>query len=185
MYCSKCGKENTATAIFCNNCGNQLSSQTIVVRDSVGSFTQPGQEIKRTSVILMIFLSVITFGIYIPVWFLRRKEAINNLHSNEKLKSGIFVFMIMMCCTGILFEFLSGSLQELGEIDTAQTLDGISGGLCLWAGIFMLIKSFTVRRIFTSHYVDHLNGDISLSGIATFFFSIFYLQYKINRIKKP
>ena len=48
-------------------------------------------EIKKTPVILTIVLTVITFGIYYPAWFLTRRQAINTLQSKEKLGSGVFV----------------------------------------------------------------------------------------------
>ncbi len=50
-------------------------------------------------------------------------------------------------------------------------------------GLFIIIiLAFQVRKILTQHYIDKLGMNIGFSGLGTFFFHIFYLQYKINRL---
>lgn len=180
MCCSKCGKENADTATFCSACGNPLSAPP-VVQESVGGVPQSGQELKKVSVILIIFLTVITAGIYYPAWFLTRRNAINSLQSKEKLNSGVFVFAIVVFSISLLLAFISGASEGLGEMDTAKGLDAFSRILDLVAGITLLVQCFKVRRIFNEHFNVHLKRDIQFSRVATFFFSIYYLQYKVNR----
>jgi uncharacterized membrane protein YbjE (DUF340 family) len=182
MYCSKCGKENDSTATFCYACGNRLSYQTSATQGSVGEFLRTEQELKKSSIILIIFLTVITAGIYYPVWFLKRRNAINILQSNEKLNSGVLIFAIVALSIILLLAFISGVSEELGEMDIARELDAFAMILNLVVGITLLVKCFKVRRIFNEHYNVHLKRDISFSRVATFFFQIYYLQYKINRI---
>lgn len=137
--------------------------------------SQLGPELKKMSVILLIFLMVITFGIYYPVWFLTRRSGINNLQSKEKLGSGVFVFAIVVFSINLVFAFVSGVIEGLGEIYA------FSGILAFVAGIILLAQCFEVRRIFNEHYNEHLQRGISFSVGAIFFFQIYYLQYKINR----
>ncbi len=188
MYCPKCGKENTDTATFCSTCGNRLSAQASIVQEQAGNLPHSNAELKKTSVVLLIFLTIITFGIYYPVWFLRRRNAINNLQSKEKLGSGVFVFAIVVFSISLFVSLLSGAMEGLaeglGEMDlmlTAKGLDLFSRILDLVVGISLLVQCFKVRRIFNEHFNTYLQRGISFSGAATFFFQIYYLQYKMNR----
>jgi hypothetical protein len=57
------------------------------------------------------------------------------------------------------------------------------GNLVSLAGsIIMLVQAFTVRSILNQHWRNTFAEEIEVSGIGTFFFSILYLQYKINRL---
>ncbi len=181
MYCSTCGKENANTASFCTACGNSLSTQTPEVQESIGGLPESDQELKKSSVILIIFLTVITGGIYNPVWFLKRRNAINNLQSKEKLSSGVFIFAIVMFSMSLLLAFISGLSEGFGDMDTARGIDAFSNILGLVAGITLLVQCFKVRRIFNEHFNVYLKRDIPFSGVATFFFQIYYFQYKMNR----
>jgi len=189
MYCSKCGKENVATATFCSSCRNRLSTQTsTTAQETISSFSQSGSELKKMSVLLLIFLTVITVGIFSPVWFLKRRNEINNLQAKEKLGTGVFVFAIVVFSISLLVTLMSGAMEGLAEglgemnlLLTAKGLDLFSRILDLVAGITLLVQCFKVRRIFNEHFNTHLQRGISFSGVATFFFQIFYLQYKINR----
>jgi hypothetical protein len=188
MYCPKCGKENADTATFCSTCGNRLSAQASTVQEPVGNLPHSTAELKKTSVVLLVFLTIITFGIYYPVWFLRRRSGINSLQSKEKLGSGVFVFAIVVFSISLFVTLLSGAVEGLaeglGEMDlmlTAKRLDLFSRILNLVAGITLLVQCFKVRRIFNEHFNVNLKRDIQFSGVATFFFQIYYLQYKANR----
>lgn len=56
----------------------------------------------------------------------------------------------------------------------------------------MVIQAFKVRGILEAHATSHAPGPLagsiallqgsSFSGVATFFFGIFYLQYKMNEM---
>lgn len=184
MYCSQCGKENANTAKFCSACGNQFSAHS----ESVDRSTQHEQEFKKISVLLMIFFTSITVGIYNFAWFLKRQNTINNLQSKEKLNSGVLFFAIAVFSTSLLFSFASSVGQAFIKRDPSELLELFVLLLKLFSNILVLIaliievvQSFKVRRIFNEHFNIHLNKNIRFSGLATFFFNIYYLQYKINR----
>jgi len=67
-------------------------------------------------------------------------------------------------------------MEGISAIDALTGFDGI-------IGIILIVQGFKVRRIFINHFNSQLQGEISFSGVATFFFHIYYLQYKINRLK--
>jgi len=147
----------------------------------------PGLE--RTSVILVVLLSFLTVAIYYPVWFLRRRRALNGLRARDKLNAGVFVVAIVLFSVGLLLMLVAGSLEGFGEgldrrdlLAVSKGLEGFAQFLNLVAAIALLIQCFKVRRMLTEHVQARTGHTVSLSGPATFFLQIFYLQYKINRI---
>jgi hypothetical protein len=145
--------------------------------------------LKRTSVILVIALSFLTVAIYYPVWFLRRRRALNGLHARDKLNAGVFVVAIVLFSVGLLLMLMSGALEGFGEglgrrdlLAVSKGLEGFAQFLNLVAAIALLIQCFKVRRILSEHMQARTGRPVSLSGPATFFLQIFYLQYKINRL---
>jgi hypothetical protein len=148
------------------------------------------QDVKKTPVILTIIFTFITGGIYYPCWFLTRRDQINALHSQEKIGKGVFIFGIVIFSISLFLALVSGFLEGMGEeLGTAEFLamakgvDTVDTLLSLVVGITLLVQCFKVRRIFRNHLNDHLGRNISFSGLATFFFQIYYLQYKINRFE--
>ena len=192
MYCTRCGRRNEDTARFCATCGHQLepspgTSAPTALDLLEGQSPLPG--LKRTSVILVIALSFLTVAIYYPVWFLRRRRALNGLHARDKLNAGVFVVAIVLFSVGLLLMLMSGALEGFGEglgrrdlLAVSKGLEGFAQFLNLVAAIALLIQCFKVRRILSEHMQARTGRPVSLSGLATFFLQIFYLQYKINRI---
>ncbi|HEY4911031.1 MAG TPA: DUF4234 domain-containing protein [Methylomirabilota bacterium] len=138
--------------------------------------------------LLLIFLSFITVVIYYPVWFLRRRSALNGLRSRDKLNTGVFVVAVVLFSVGLLLMLVAGALEGFGEglerldlLAVSKGLEGFAQFLNLVAGIALLIQSFKVRRILTEHLTS-VGQPRSISGVATFFFQILYLQYKINQV---
>jgi predicted RNA-binding Zn-ribbon protein involved in translation (DUF1610 family) len=166
VHCPHCGKENVATAKFCYACGKNL-----MLLPDLG----------KMHICLLIFLTVITFGMYYPIWFLIKRRGLNELQSSIKIGLVTPIFVIVIWSIKLLFQFTSGFVEGLGYIESAEGLNIITGILSLIGGIILIVQGFRVRRIFIDHFNVYLRRDIKFSGIATFFFGIFYLQYKINR----
>lgn len=129
-------------------------------------------QLQKKNVLLMLLLVLITYGIYIPVWFLNRKDTFNDLDSREKLSGGpiIFLLIIFIISAVMLIPSILFMETELGIM-----IDALDRIITLVGGIIILVLSFKVRRILSEHYKTNL------LGVATFFFTLFYLQYTINR----
>jgi hypothetical protein len=147
------------------------------------------QDVKKTPVILTIIFTFITAGIYCSCWFLTRRDQINTLHSQEKIGKGVFIFGIVIFSISLFLAVVSGFLEGMGEelgtaefLAMAKGIDAFDRFLSFVAIMTLVLQCFKVRRIFQNHFNDHLGKNISFSGFATFFFQIYYLQYKINRI---
>jgi hypothetical protein len=144
--------------------------------------------LKRRSVIVMIALSLVTFGFYYQIWFFRRRTALNQLDSPRKLALWPFI----VATVWFAFQFivgvargLAGPGQLIGE-GTALLFTVVR----LAIGILMLVQCFFTKDILEDHFAgpgdqvaaSSLFADtVRLSGVLTFFFQIFYLQYAINR----
>jgi len=147
----------------------------------------PSTGLKRRSVIVMILLSLVTLGVYYPIWFLRRRAAFNRLDSPRKLQQWPFVVALVW----FVFVFGLGIANGLAAPGKA-----IGDGTALLVmivrlavGILMVVQSFFIKDILEDHFAgpgDHVGNPmfadtVKLSGVLTFLFQIYYLQYAINR----
>ena len=144
-------------------------------------------DLKRRSVVLMVVLTVVTLGLYYPIWFLRRRAALNRLDSPRKLRLWPFAvftaWFVFQFVVGFATAFRSRGQVSGGEASLLFNL------VQLGINILMLVQSFFTKDILE----DHLSGpgddvpnplfvdSVKLSGVMTFLFQIFYLQYVINR----
>jgi len=136
-------------------------------------------KLRKINIILMIFLTLITMGIYVPVWFLIQKKAINDLKSKEKLTDTPFQIVL------VLYSFsLFILIYQIFSSDYVQNsiLDNIDNFISVTGAIIVLVMSFKVRRIFHQYFNIVLKKNIMLSKLWTFLFGIYYLQFKINKI---
>ena len=164
MYCTNCGKENIDASDFCNYCGNPFFAQAAI---------------NKMNVVLLIFLTWITAGIYAPVWFLRNRYYMNKLQSERKVKKGIFIFLIFILSLSLIGSIFI-SIKK--EFDYVYEIIALLNILIKLVFVFVIIsQSFKVYDIFNDHYNKFLGRGIQFSGVLTFFFTIFYLQYKMNR----
>jgi len=143
------------------------NTQTTVERHVTGTDLPTTTEIKRTPVLLTILFTVITGGIYYPAWFLTRRQAINSLHSKEKLGSGVFVFGIVMCSLSIFLMMISGFFEGLNEathnaelLAISEGIDAIDKILEFVVGITLLVQCYKVRRILRAHFNEYLGHNI-------------------------
>ena len=152
---------------------------------AVGDLSSTG--LKRRSVILMIVFSIFSFGLYYSIWFLRRRAALNRLDSPRKLRLWPFVTYVAWFVVQFVVAFAVAP-RTLGQAFGEGAALGFNV-VQLAVGILMLVQSFFTKDILE----DHLAGPgddvpsplfadtVKLSGVMTFFFQIFYLQYVINR----
>jgi hypothetical protein len=151
--------------------------------------------VKKTPVILMIIFDFLTLGIYSCCWFLIRRESLNTISKFKKLGKTPFILCILLSVIGIVILVSSGILEglceatgDLGYASLALMLDGVNRVMDIVIGITLLVQSFKVKSMLESHLSRNEDGinpfAISLSGVGTFFFRNYYLQYRINKIHK-
>ncbi|MCE5334035.1 MAG: DUF4234 domain-containing protein [Desulfobacteraceae bacterium] len=195
MQCPICKEQIRANTTVCEHCGFLIADappETLPGTDEVlpDRLPAPAREkpIKRTGVLWTLIFAVITLGIYIPIWFINRKEGINSLSSPHKLKPGTLVLAMVLYCLSVALGFSSGIISTAGVFTDrqdlvvfAKTLELFSNLSALAGGILVASLSVIVRKILQQH-CDAKELKVRTSAIAAFFLQIFYLQYKINRI---
>jgi len=136
---------------------------------------------------MMIVLTIVTLGLYYPIWFFRRRGALNGLNSPRKLRLWPLTTFCAVTVVDFVVAIVSSPAPPAQTIGAAATT--VLGLVRLAVGILMVVQCFITKDILE----DHLAGpedDVShslfvervkLSGLLTFFFQIFYLQYVINR----
>lgn len=139
------------------------------------------KQFKKINVVWLIILTVITFGLYIPLWFLRQREAINNLHSPEKLSKNTFIVIFWLSIISLVASFMPGVLKAMGYISNTTDIELLVKLINLVPPVALLFQIFKVRRIFIDHFNDYVKKDIWVSGLLSFIFYIYYFQYLINQ----
>lgn len=140
--------------------------------------------LKRRSVLLMIVFMFVTLGIYYLIWWFRRRPGLNRLNSSKKLALWPLLLMVGLYSAQFGIRLVGGD-RPLDEVI------GTSGALLLLVfqlgvGILMIVQSFRIKDMIEEHAMPETSSpmfseQVQLSGLMTFFLSIFYLQWAINR----
>ncbi len=133
-------------------------------------------------VIITIFVTLVTLGLYIPLWFIIHRTALNALHENKRLPLNGPIAVVVLLSLWHLFNFLSfftdfnGAGQFLKNIYDSIYLISFIAGL-----IWSIILSFQAYHILRA-YSQAQDYDIEYVGLFTFILNIFYLQFKVNQL---
>jgi len=141
--------------------------------------------LKYCSLWLMIVFLLVSFGLYYLIWFFRRRPGLNRLDSPRKLAMWPLLLAVAFFGAQFVVGLVAGSEpvpDVIGPVGNAVlTL------FQLVVGITLVIQCFAIKDIIQDHatpppdpdqrFVEH----VQLSGVMTFFFSIFYLQWAINK----
>ena len=141
---------------------------------------------RKTSPLLVFLLTTMTCGIYLPIWFLGRRQAFNSLESEEKLTKDIFIYTTAGFVLVILVSLYSGYLQAMTfltgkEPATLATWLDLAANLLTLALLIPLVgQLFKARKILTDHINGHLGKNETFSTLWTILLLNAYLQHKIN-----
>ncbi|WP_409273235.1 hypothetical protein V1499_01585 [Neobacillus sp. SCS-31] len=138
-----------------------------------GSFLRP--RIRTTPAWLTVLLSILTFGIYFPYWLLNRRVEVNRFAGKKIIHKWVpWLVLILYSVSALVFTIGPFFLNEIAimlyeYIDHLITVFGVS--CIIW-------YSFRIREVLMEKMEDE-----SINGILTFFLTIWYLQYKINKME--
>ena len=180
MFCPYCGNAVIAqNASFCTKCGKALASTQGI--NSPGSEDGSLSISDRMHLCKLVLFSSLSLGIYLPVWYLKRKDTFNKLRSTEKIGMALPVTIIVFFGMAIFLYFMSGYLMN-NDQSASQGFSALGSIVNLIGSIMLIVMSFKGRRILIDHFNGHLQRQIPFSAIWTFLFGALYLQYKINRL---
>jgi uncharacterized protein DUF4339/uncharacterized protein DUF4234 len=130
---------------------------------------------------IFVLLGVLTCGIFGWVWAFVQAAWVKKVEPESKaliyygISVGLFVLMFVAA-------FSEGAAGRPGAGSGPLFLLGRLGG-----GIMWLVAAFNLRSSIENHFSSKEPIGLSLNGVMTFFFSVYYFQYhftKINEMKQ-
>jgi len=139
--------------------------------------TEKISKFPRINVIYVIFLSYITFSFYIFFWLKKYSNILNKELSDKKTSNIWFPLSITVTIINFVMIFI-----EIFTNDNPQIVL-IGKQINTIYIIILILWLFKVRDKMNIVLEKEKNTQYWYSGILTFFFNIWYLQYKTNRIQ--
>ena len=125
---------------------------------------------------LVLLITVLTCGIFNSVWIIVEAAWIRKIKPASK---GLLLVIIGIASIyGI--QLVSGFIAGINNTEP----NPLAGLLVLAGGIVLLIGTFAMRSDLEDYYNSVEPINLQLSGVMTFFFSVFYFQYHFSRIAK-
>jgi hypothetical protein len=129
---------------------------------------------KKTNLPLMVILSYFTAGIYIPYWFLSRRKSFDKMETNE-LKFSLIYILLLANIFIFIYSIIKGAIfGELGILilDSVEWMVTFFGLGCLYFSVFRAKET-----------IEEEVGESLYHPFLLILFHIWYLQYKLNKLK--
>ena len=132
-----------------------------------------------TSPVLVAVFTLLTFGLYLPVWYLRRVNRLNGLSPTAKLSSRPILLLLVLYLVNAsgMLSFVGGS-----DIESTLMLSTVGHVLTLGGGMILVVLRLRVREILRDRYGELFSTEPALSWIASVVLGEIYLQAKMNRL---
>jgi len=135
------------------------------------------KNMKSVNIFLMIFLSVITFGIYPVYWFYNKSKEVNGLYPIRKISNkflNFFLFFFIIDPGINIIDYLQRALIN-------ETVIKLSSNII---GFMLLFWVFFIRNRMNAIIGAKPSDQQWFKGVLTFFFNLFYIQHKINKLNE-
>ena len=136
----------------------------------------------HTSPMLVAIFSLLTFGIYLPLWYLNRLDRLNGLDTPKKISgrlAGVLLVLYLVNASGFL-SFAGG-----GSITSILTLSSVGHILTMVGGLILVSLRLRVREMLLESYGDRFATPGTVSWLACAIVGELYLQAKMNRLPAP
>jgi hypothetical protein len=131
----------------------------------------------------LFLLSLVTAGLFVPIWFLIQRAGLNALRSWRKLDVTPVTVALAFLGVGAILSVISLLPMLSWRIGVGSMLLGlVADGISFVGWALLIWQSAVVRDILDDHLNRQLGQNVHLSLPMTVFFLVFYLQYKINRM---
>lgn len=136
------------------------------------------QNLKRESTALTLCLNIATFGVYGAHYMYSQTEKLNNEVSDDR-KVSTFVMGTM-----VFVAWLSGIIDLFSVFnEPSESLEFFNDYISFGYMISIILWSFKWRKMFhETMNIANSNDGRWLNGFLTFFFGLYYINYKINVI---
>jgi len=134
---------------------------------------------------ICLLLSIVTCGIFSVVWIMVEALWVKKIQPASKAVTYFGIVIGMWLLSFVLS--ISGGVSAARTGHTDSSLQGIQGIITLGYCIVWIVGAFNMRDSIEEHFNSAEPIGLSLSGVMTFFFSVWYFQYhftKINEMKR-
>jgi len=134
---------------------------------------------------ICLLLSIVTCGIFSVVWIMVEAFWVKKVQPASKAVTyfsiviGLWVLSFVLSISGTV------SAARTGHADSS--LQGIQGIITIGYAILWIVGAFSMRDSIEEHFNSAEPIGLSLNGVMTFFFNVWYFQYhftKINEMKR-
>lgn len=132
------------------------------------------QRFERFSTWYVFGLSIITLSFYLPYWMYTRSKILNTLPSVTPIGSTFINVTV--------FLFIASFLMVIPEVafPDSQEVVMLSQISSLISNIFFLVWVFKFRNRLNDYLNENVAAPSTLGPVLTFFFSVWYLSFKLN-----
>lgn len=148
-----------------------------VASDSLGQNVGKVKAFKRFTTWGVIGLAIITLGIYGYYWMFSRTKVLNTLIPENKVASWLVPAVIITGVLNLIFSILPLIAPEL-----AGTLALVSLPFSIIGFVLVIVWAFKFRNRLNIISGSTKGNVFWLGPIITFFFQLYYFQYKINQM---
>ncbi|WOV88254.1 DUF4234 domain-containing protein [Sporosarcina oncorhynchi] len=129
---------------------------------------------KKTNTALTVLLTNVTFGVYVPYWFISRRDSISQLGKEEVNYNWLKFLFVSYAFLAFYFIIGGAFLTEMGTdfVDTFNIIITFIG---------LGITYYSVFRV--AEAIERMTEDKVFNRVLLILFHIWYLQYKINRME--
>ncbi|WP_129536361.1 hypothetical protein [Chryseobacterium sp. 3008163] len=128
-------------------------------------------EIERENIFLLIVYSTLSFGLFVPYWFIKK-----DIKFNAKLNVWIILLIFFLSCihVGLIDVFSPSSSSNKVVLTILYWVGQVGYSVCFLVCIFSLRKQI----------MEKFKG-IDINSVWTFFIGIWHVQFSLNQyIKK-
>jgi len=120
-------------------------------------------------------LCFITLGLYAPYWLYTRIKTLNGMLSSSPIPLSLPIAVCVLCAANLATGFLAGIYPDAIGVKVLSTV-------VQWASIIAnLVCVFTLRNRLNEDAGAQRDSPYWVGGVATFFFQVLYLNYKLNQ----
>ncbi|MGE4555643.1 MAG: zinc ribbon domain-containing protein [Desulfovibrionaceae bacterium] len=198
--CPRCGEPAPELARFCPKCGEPLAGTLAAPAwepepeseqdDALYLEREAAHALPYVHWFVTLVYSLLTLGLYQPIWLLRRRWGLRLLSRKPRLSSGVLwcclVYLGVSLLANLGLGLMGGVMEEAGAVRGLEVLGALQGAFTIADGVLSLVVAlilltyvFRVRRILLDHF-ERMGRDVKVRWIWTLLLSVVYLQHKVN-----
>lgn len=135
----------------------------------------PNRRFKKTNTVLIIFLTIITSGIYLGYWFLSRKDSIQSFKEKHHVSFGWWTVAVVFLSVSLFLNLFGWIfLTATGQI----VIESVNVILSFYFLGLLYYSVFRIKELIERNY-----DEFTIKSIWLVLFHVWYLQFKLNRLE--